>query len=60
MAGLIPDIAWSYTDPRHDATQVRDLIAFFDERIDVILDGEHRPGPSRPGPRPRRQPEAPR
>ncbi len=45
---LIPDIAWSYTDPRHDATQVRDLIAFFDERIDVILDGEHRPRPVTP------------
>ena len=45
---LIPDIAWSYTDPRHDATQVRDLIAFFDERIDVTLDGERRPRPVTP------------
>jgi uncharacterized protein (DUF427 family) len=45
---LIPDIAWSYTDPRHDATQVRDLIAFFDERIDVIGDGERRPRPVTP------------
>ena len=45
---LIPDIAWSYADPRHDAVQVRDLIAFFDERIDVILDGERRPRPITP------------
>ena len=45
---LVPDIAWSYTDPRHDAVQVRDLIAFFDERIDVILDGERRARPVTP------------
>ena len=37
---LVPDIAWSYPDPQHDAARVRDLIAFFDERIDVVLDGE--------------------
>jgi len=45
---LVPDVAWYYTDPRHDAVQVRDLIAFFDERIDVILDGERRPRPVTP------------
>jgi uncharacterized protein (DUF427 family) len=45
---LIPDIAWTYEDPRHEAAQVRDLVAFFDERIDVILDGERRPRPVTP------------
>jgi uncharacterized protein (DUF427 family) len=45
---LVPDIAWTYEDPRHDAAQVRDLIAFFDERIDVILDGERRARPVTP------------
>ena len=45
---LVPDIAWYYTDPRHDALQVRDLIAFFDERVDVTLDGERRPRPVTP------------
>jgi uncharacterized protein (DUF427 family) len=45
---LVPDIAWTYTEPRHDAAQVRDLIAFFDERIDVILDGERRARPVTP------------
>src|SRR4029077_17574631 len=45
---LVPDIAWSYPDPRHDALQVRDLIAFFDERIDVTLDGERRLRPVTP------------
>jgi uncharacterized protein (DUF427 family) len=37
--GQLADIAWTYDDPLHDATQVRGLIAFFDERIDVSLDG---------------------
>ncbi len=35
----LTDIAWSYAEPLHDATRVRDLVAFFDERIDVTLDG---------------------
>jgi len=45
---LVPDIAWSYPDPQHDAARVRDLIAFFDERIDVILDGQRRARPVTP------------
>jgi uncharacterized protein (DUF427 family) len=45
---LVPDIAWTYAEPRHDAAQVRDLIAFFDERIDVVLDGERRARPVTP------------
>jgi uncharacterized protein (DUF427 family) len=45
---LVPDIAWTYTDPRHDAAPVRDLIAFFDERVDVILDGERQARPVTP------------
>ncbi len=35
----LTDIGWSYAEPLHDATRVRDLVAFFDERIDVTLDG---------------------
>ena len=35
------DIAWTYEDPRHDAAPVRGLVAFFGERIDVTVDGEH-------------------
>jgi uncharacterized protein (DUF427 family) len=34
------DIAWSYHEPLHDAEQVRDRICFFDERVDVIVDGQ--------------------
>lgn len=53
----VPDIAWTYREPLHDATQVGGLIAFFDERVDVVVDGEHRertvtPWSSAPGQRP--------
>jgi uncharacterized protein (DUF427 family) len=36
---LHDDLAWTYRDPEQDARAVRDLIAFFDERVDVELDG---------------------
>lgn len=34
------DIAWTYLDPLVDAARVRGLIAFFDERADVTVDGQ--------------------
>jgi uncharacterized protein (DUF427 family) len=36
---LHDDLAWTYAEPGQDARAVRDLIAFFDERVDVDLDG---------------------
>ena len=42
---VVPDLGWTYQQPRHDAAQVRGLIAFFNERLDVIVDGER---PERP------------
>lgn len=36
----LANIAWSYPDPLDDATAVKDLICFYQERLDVILDGE--------------------
>lgn len=35
-----PDIAWTYEEPLPEADQVRDLIAFFDERADIAVDGQ--------------------
>ena len=51
---VVPDIAWAYQQPLHDAAQVRGLVAFFNERLDVIVDGEPSERPitpwsSRPG-----------
>jgi uncharacterized protein (DUF427 family) len=42
------DVAWTYHQPRHDAEQVRDHICFFDERVDVLVDGEPRVRPVTP------------
>jgi uncharacterized protein (DUF427 family) len=39
------DLAWSYHEPLRDAEPVRDRIAFFDERVDVVVDGERRQRP---------------
>jgi len=33
------DIAWTYPRPRHDALPVRDMLCFWSERTDLILDG---------------------
>ncbi len=40
------DLAWTYHHPLRDAEPVRDRIAFFDERVDVIVDGERRQRPA--------------
>jgi uncharacterized protein (DUF427 family) len=42
------DLAWSYHEPLRDAAAVRDLICFFDERVDVTVDGVLRERPVTP------------
>jgi uncharacterized protein (DUF427 family) len=42
------DVAWTYRDPLREARPVRDHIAFFNERVDVIVDGHHRRRPITP------------
>jgi uncharacterized protein (DUF427 family) len=37
---LEEDLVWSYPEPQHDAVPVRDLMCFFNERVDLELDGE--------------------
>jgi uncharacterized protein (DUF427 family) len=34
------DLVWTYAAPQHDAEPVRDLLCFFNERVDLELDGE--------------------
>lgn len=36
---LHEDVAWTYAEPDDDAREVRDLIAFYNERVDLELDG---------------------
>ena len=38
--GLVEDLVWSYPEPQHDAEPVRDLFAFYNERVDLELDDE--------------------
>jgi uncharacterized protein (DUF427 family) len=42
------DVAWTYHEPLRDAEPVRDRICFFDERVDVIVDGKQRDRPTTP------------
>jgi uncharacterized protein (DUF427 family) len=46
--GLVRDAVWSYRDPLPDAVQLRDLFCFFDERVDVAVDGVPRSRPVTP------------
>ena len=34
------DLVWSYPDPQPEVERIRDHMAFFDERVDVEVDGE--------------------
>jgi uncharacterized protein (DUF427 family) len=43
---LRQDIAWSYEQPRPEVSPIAGYVAFWDERVDVYLDGELR---GRPG-----------
>jgi uncharacterized protein (DUF427 family) len=35
-----PDIAWSYPEPLPAASAIKDRVAFFNEAVDIIVDGE--------------------
>ena len=40
-----PDVAWSYPDPLPEARRLAGLVAFYDEKVEVTVDGEVRPRP---------------
>jgi uncharacterized protein (DUF427 family) len=46
--GRVVDVAWSYEHPLPDMDGIAGLVAFFDERVDVVLDGVRRERPSTP------------
>jgi uncharacterized protein (DUF427 family) len=45
---VVPDLAWTYAAPLPDAVEITGLVAFFDERVDVTVDGQRRPRPTTP------------
>jgi len=38
--GSRANLAWTYAQPRRDAEPVRDMVCFFNEQVDLELDGE--------------------
>ena len=42
---LHPDLAWSYAFPTLALTPIAGLVAFYDEKVDVFIDGEAQPRP---------------
>ncbi len=46
------DICWTYRDPLTDALAVKDMVCFYAEHVDVIVDGERRARPVSPFSRP--------
>lgn len=36
----VPDAAWSYPDPIPENPKIRDLLCFYNERVDIVVDGE--------------------
>jgi uncharacterized protein (DUF427 family) len=46
--GAVEDIAWSYPFPIPECPKVENLVAFFNERADIWVDGELQPRPETP------------
>lgn len=51
---LLPDLVWTYERPRHDALPVQGMLAFYTERVDLVVDGVEVPRPVTPWSRPAR------
>ncbi|HEY0816726.1 MAG TPA: DUF427 domain-containing protein [Pseudonocardia sp.] len=44
----VPDLVWTYADPLPDAVQITGLLCFFEERVDMIVDGVRHERPTSP------------
>lgn len=42
------DVAWTYQQPLREASEVTDYVAFFNERVDLVIDGERHERPITP------------
>ena len=47
-ATVVDDVAWSFAQPHNYATAVKDMLAFFNERVDITVDGERIQRPRTP------------
>ncbi|HEY7068433.1 MAG TPA: DUF427 domain-containing protein [Chloroflexota bacterium] len=41
----LPDIVWSYEDPIAECPRIKDYLCFFNEKVDVYVDGEQQERP---------------
>lgn len=46
--GLVEDVAWSYRAPFPESQKVAGLVAFYNERVDLVIDGERSERPRTP------------
>ena len=49
------DLVWTYLEPRPEAEPIAGMLAFFNERVDLEIDGELQERPRTPWSRPRRR-----
>ena len=42
------DVAWTYDAPSEEVGKIAGYIAFFNERVDIAVDGEEQPRPTTP------------
>ena len=45
---VLEDVAWSYEAPLREAADLKGMVAFFNERVDLLLDGEPQGRPRTP------------
>jgi uncharacterized protein (DUF427 family) len=50
----VADAGWSYPDPIPENPKIRDLLCFFNERVDLVVDGERLERPDSPWSNPTR------
>jgi uncharacterized protein (DUF427 family) len=41
----LPDIVWSYLDPIAECPRIKEYLCFFNEKVDIYVDGELQPRP---------------
>ena len=46
--GDVENVVWTYRDPEQDAMPVKDMLCFWNERVDIELDGEPQERPYSP------------
>jgi len=45
---VVPDLVWSYPDPIPENPKIKDLVCFFNERVDLTVDGVRQERPDTP------------